>query len=61
MKKTWRGADVLQPHDEDLKLVINQNDEVTLARYMDDMWIDEYTNRLIHVRYWMPIPIPPNE
>jgi len=61
MKKTWRGNDVLPPHDEDLKLVINQSDQVTLARYMDDMWIDEHTNRLIHVRYWMPIPIPPNE
>jgi 2-phospho-L-lactate transferase/gluconeogenesis factor (CofD/UPF0052 family) len=61
MKKTWRGSDVLPPTDDDLKLVINHNAETTLARYIDEMWIDEYTNRIIHVRFWMPIPIAPNE
>jgi hypothetical protein len=25
------------------------------------MWVDEHTNRLIQVEYWMPIPIAPNE
>ena len=61
MKKTWRGLDVYPPTDDDLKLVHTAQGEFTLARYMDDMWIDEYTNRWIEVAYWMPIPILPNE
>lgn len=61
MKKTWRGDDVLPPQDDDLKLVKTYTGEVALARYIDDMWIDEYTNRFLEVLYWMPIPIAPNE
>ena len=61
MKKTWRGEDVLPPQDDELKLVISTSNITTIARYIDDLWIDEYTNRLIEVQYWMPIPIPPNE
>jgi hypothetical protein len=61
MKKTWRGADCLPPQDDDLKLVISTVNITTIARYIDDLWIDEYTNRLIEVQYWMPIPISPNE
>jgi len=61
MRKTWRGEDVLPPQDDELKLVISTSNITTLARYIDDLWIDEYTNRLIEVQFWMPIPIPPNE
>jgi len=61
MRKTWRGEDVLPPQDDELKLVISTTNITTIARYIDDLWIDEYTNRLIEVQYWMPIPIPPNE
>jgi len=61
MKKTWRGLDVYPPTDEDLKLVHTTQGETTLARYLDDMWICEYTNRYLTILYWMPIPILPNE
>jgi hypothetical protein len=61
MRKTWRGEDVLPPQDDELKLVISTSNITTIARYIDDLWIDEYTNRLIEVQFWMPIPIPPNE
>lgn len=61
MKKTWRGEDTLPPNDDDVKLVYTQQGEITLARYLDEMWIDEYNNRWIEVSYWMPIPILPNE
>ena len=61
MKKTWRGEDVFPPTDDDIKLVYTQKGEITLARFLDEMWIDEYTNRWIEVAYWMPIPILPNE
>jgi hypothetical protein len=61
MRKTWRGEDVLPPQDDELKLVISTSNITTLARYIDELWIDEYTNRLIEVQFWMPIPIPPNE
>lgn len=61
MKKTWRGSETLPPSDDDIKLVHTERGEITLARYLDEMWIDEYTNRWIEVAYWMPIPILPNE
>jgi hypothetical protein len=61
MKKTWRGLDVYPPIDDELKLVHTNQGEFTLARYIDEMWIDEHTNRLLEVVYWMPIPILPNE
>ena len=61
MRKTWRGEDVLPPQDDELKLVISTTNITTIARYIDDLWIDEFTNRLIEVQFWMPIPIPPNE
>ena len=61
MRKTWRGVECLPPQDDELKLVISMSNISTIARYIDDLWIDEYTNRLIKVQFWMPIPIPPNE
>jgi hypothetical protein len=61
MRKTWRGVECLPPQDDELKLVISTTNITTIARYIDDLWIDEYTNRLIEVQFWMPIPIPPNE
>lgn len=61
MRKTWRGVECLPPQDDELKLVISMSNITTIARYIDEMWIDEYTNRHIEVQFWMPIPIPPNE
>lgn len=61
MKKTWRGEETFPPYDDDLKLVATFDGEIKLARYLDDMWIDENTNAWINVAYWMPIPILPNE
>jgi len=61
MKKTWRGSEVLPPIDDELKLVKTYQGDIALARYLDEMWVDEHTNRLIQVEYWMPIPIAPNE
>ena len=61
MKKTWRGEEVFPPNDEEIKLVSTFDEEIKLARYIDEMWIDEHTNRLLEVMYWMPIPILPNE
>lgn len=61
MKKTWRGSEVYPPSDDDIKLVATYEGKISLARYLDEVWIDEYTNRWIEVEYWMPIPILPNE
>jgi hypothetical protein len=61
MKKTWRGSEVYPPNDEDIKLVATYEGKISLARYLDEIWIDEYTNRWVEVEYWMPIPILPNE
>lgn len=61
MRSNWRGVDKNPPEDDDIKLVKTQVGVVTLARFIDDMWIDEHTNRLLEVVYWMPIPIIPSE
>ena len=61
MKKTWRGEDTFPPYDGELKIVATFDGEVKLARFIDDMWIDENTMAWINVMYWMPIPILPNE
>lgn len=61
MRKTWRGVECLPPQDDELKLIMTYKDEISLARFLDELWIDEFTNRLLEVKYWMPIPIAPNE
>lgn len=61
MKKTWRGLDVYPPNDDDLKLVHTIDGYIAFARYLDEMWICEHTNRLLDIEFWMPIPILPNE
>jgi len=61
MKKTWRGEEVFPPNDEEIKLVATFDEEIKLARYIDEMWVEENRNGWINVMYWMPIPILPNE
>lgn len=61
MKKTWRNTAEQIPNDDFLTLVSTFDGEKSLARYQDDVWIDEYTNRIIMVEWWMPIPITPFE
>jgi hypothetical protein len=61
MKKTWREATQQVPNDDFLTLVSTFDGDKTLARYIDDVWVDEFTNRIIIVEFWMPIPITPNE
>jgi hypothetical protein len=62
MKKTWRATIEQVPNDDFLTLVATWSGDKTLARYLEGTgWIDEYTNRLIDVEFWMPIPITPNE
>ena len=61
MSSVWRGVDKNPPYDEDIKVVETEVGVITLARYLDDMWVDEYTNRMLRVVHWMPIPILPSE
>jgi hypothetical protein len=61
MRASWRGEDKLPPQDEDIQLVATTDGRITLARYSDDLWVEEYTNTIIDVAYWMPIPVTPNE
>lgn len=61
MRSNWRGVDKLPPSDEDIKLVKTQVGVITLARFIDDMWIDEHTNRLLEVIWWCPIAETPDE
>ena len=61
MKKTWRSTLDQVPNDDYLVLVSQDNGDKTLARYYEDMWIGEFTNRVIFVAYWMPIPLTPSE
>lgn len=61
MKKTWRSTLDQVPNDDFLVLVSQDNGDKTLARYYEDMWICEFTNRVIFVEYWMPIPLTPTE
>jgi hypothetical protein len=42
-------------------LVATTDGRITLARYFDDLWVEEYSNAIIDVAYWMPIPVTPNE
>ena len=49
------------PNDEEIKLVATFDEEIKLARYIDEMWVEENRNGWINVMYWMPIPILPNE
>jgi hypothetical protein len=61
MRASWRGEDKLPPQDEDIQLVATTDGRITLARYFDDLWVEEYMNAIIDVAYWMPIPVLPNE
>ncbi len=61
MRASWRGEDKLPPQDEDIQVVYTIDGRITLARYFDDLWVDEYSNAIIDVAYWMPIPVTPNE
>lgn len=62
MKKTWRETTEQLPNDSYIALVSTYGGDKTLARYFDDEgWIDEFNNRWLEVKYWMPIPITPDE
>ena len=59
--KAWRKIERTLPQEESPVLVKTVRGFPYVAVYYDEQWHCYHTDQRLHVVYWMPIPLTPDE